>query len=86
MDPKKIDDHTIEISKTETVSNVVAYDYDFLKSQRIAIGEQKARDNALRDAELAEIDALLAEADSLGVVSRDKESTEGDEAEAKQAE
>lgn len=70
MDIRKADASTIEVTRSETIETVTRYDYDFLKQQRIAIQEQKDRDNAARDAELAEVDALLAQADKLGVVAK----------------
>lgn len=70
MDIKAIDENTIEVTTTDPVTTVMQYDYGFLKQQRVAIQEQKDRDNTARDTELAEVDALLAEADKLGVVAK----------------
>ena len=60
---KKIDPYTVEVTKTNTVAAVATYDYGYLKRQRAQI-------LASRDAELAVIDALIAEADKLGVVEK----------------
>ncbi len=71
MDVKQIDANTIEVTVTaQPVTTTVQYDYGFLKQQRVDIQAQKDRDNAARDAELAEVDALIAQADKLGVIAR----------------
>lgn len=64
---EKVDKHTISASETKTEQVVKTYDYGFLKQQLITIQEQKTRDNALRDAEIAEVEKLIAEADKLGI-------------------
>lgn len=69
MDVTKVDASTIQVTKTETATSVRAYDYGFLTQQREAIQQQKDRDNLARDAELAEVDALLLAADKLGVTA-----------------
>ena len=69
MPVTKIDDHTIGTQKVvPAVTTEVTYSYSFLKQQLVSIQAQKDRDNALRDVELAEVQALIAEADKLGVV------------------
>lgn len=67
---KKVDDKTIEVTTTETKEVVRAYEIDFLKKQRESIQEQKDRDNAQRDLELAEVDTLIAESAKLGITEK----------------
>lgn len=57
----KRDPYTLQVDVEEPVSR--AYDYAFLVQQRATV-------QAARDAELAEIDALLAQARHLGLVER----------------
>lgn len=79
MDVIKIDDHTLQATMPQG-PRVSTYDYGFLKQQLVAIEDQRARDNAQRDTEIAEVIALIAEADRLGLTekSRDQISTELD--------
>ena len=67
-DSVKVDTRTLQVTKTvpETTKQE-KYDYAFLKQQLISIQAQKDRDNAARDAELAEVQALIVEADKLGI-------------------
>ncbi len=58
METRKVDDHTLEV--TRTVPQTATYELGALKRQRAAI-------QASRDAELAEVDALIAEAEKLGL-------------------
>lgn len=69
----KVDDSTIAVVETKP-SEVLpekTYNIDFLHSQKKAIQAQKDRDNATRDAELAEVDFLISEADKLGIKPTD---------------
>ena len=68
---QKIDDHTLGVIVTtpQKVQEQARYDYGFLKKQMIAIQLKKDADTAARDAELAELTALIAAADSLGIVA-----------------
>ena len=57
----KIDDFTLQIEKTsEPVKTVLNYNINFLLKQREDIQAQKDAFDAARDAELKEIDELLA--------------------------
>lgn len=70
MEVTKVDDNSIEVTKTETKETVNTYDYGFLKQQLVDIQAQKDKDNTLRDAEIAEVNALILEADKLGVTEK----------------
>ena len=68
----KVDAQTIQVEKiipetTETVS----YDYDFLLSQRDAIQKQADTFAAARQAELDEVNNIISQCDSLGIVSKE---------------
>lgn len=71
-------DNTLQVSKTEKKDIVASYDIDFLYEQRETIQAQKDRDNALRDAELKEVNKLIDEAEKLGIKKRDKEENKND--------
>lgn len=62
---QKVDDSTIKVIKTETKET--AHNYSFLKKQLVDITAQRDRDNALRDAEIAEVEKLILEAEKLGI-------------------
>lgn len=67
MDIKKLDNNTISVNKViPQVIETQTYDYDFLLGQRGAI------QNALeaKQQELDDINALIAQAESLGVSSK----------------
>ena len=68
----KIDANTIEVVKTipENVLSPTTYDYSFLKQQLVSIQKQKDDYDALRDAELAEVQGLIDEADKLGITEK----------------
>ena len=53
----KKDNNTITVTKTMPVAFDLSYDY--LIEQRARIVEQKEKDNAQRDLEIAEIDGIL---------------------------
>jgi hypothetical protein len=60
---RKIDDGTMEIDKTTPATvTPTRFERSWLEKQRKAI-------SAARDAELAEVDGLLAEMDKLGIVA-----------------
>jgi hypothetical protein len=63
---EKIDEQTLQVTKI-LEPDVVTYDISFLKTQRETIQAQKDKDNIQRDQELAEVDTLLAKAESLGI-------------------
>lgn len=73
MDIRKVDANTIEITKSQPV--VHQYDYGFLKKQIVAIQLQKDQDNAQRDLEIAEVEAIIAEADKLGIIEKQGEAS-----------
>lgn len=57
----KVDSNTVIVTKTVTDVNVTVTTYtraDVL-SQKTAIQDQKARQNAVRNAEIAELDAII---------------------------
>jgi len=73
MDAKKIDEFTIEVTK-ETVQTVVQkYDINFLLSQKKAIEEDLAKFTEARQAELSEVNALIAECEKLGIKAKEVE-------------
>ena len=57
----KLDANTIQVETTKTINSTTSYRLDFLLKQRASIVAQ-------RDAELAEVDQLIAEATKLGIV------------------
>ncbi len=57
---KMLDDQTCEISCTTSCTITATYTRADLLTQRQAILDQQARDNATRKAELADVDARLA--------------------------
>lgn len=69
MESKKIDNNTIEITKTENKETKVNYDYDFLVNQKAMIIKDANDYLEKRKVEIDEIDAILAECDRLGIVS-----------------
>jgi hypothetical protein len=68
MNSIKVDATTMQVARSTTVESTSTYTLTFLLSQRAAIVDQQIRDNAQREAELAEVDALIAEAQKLGLV------------------
>ena len=71
MQTKKIDENTIEITKTiepEPIVTTQTYQLDFLLSQKISIQKQKDDFDSLRDAELAQVNSLIDECNKLGIV------------------
>ena len=75
MEITKIDKYTVKVIRTkpEQVLPGQNYDLTFLKNQLIAIQKQKASDNILRDAEISEVQALINESLSLGIVEKPKD-------------
>jgi len=73
MEINKIDDNQIEVVKTEQVTTKATFTYEYLIWQRDAIQYQKDRENALRDAELLEIDELLKWCEKLSVTAKVEE-------------
>lgn len=72
----KINEHTLKVTKSETRESTQTFDLDFLYAQRDRIQEQKDRDNALRDAELEEVNKLISEARKLGVKTKEERKEE----------
>lgn len=62
----KVDDHTIEV-EFEIKSVKAQFTVSQLTAQRAAIQDQKDRDNAQRDKELADVDAILSACDTLKI-------------------
>lgn len=78
MEYKKIDEHTIQVTTEIPAKAVVQkYDYNYLLSQKKAIEEDLAKFTAARQAELADVNTLIAECEKLGI--KVKEETEGAE-------
>ena len=69
----KISDTEIRVSKTDTTTKETIYTLDYLLSQKKAIEEQKAREIKQRDLELVEVNALILEAQKLGIKETIKE-------------
>lgn len=61
----KTEDGRLQISEEKSEVVETTFTYDYLIKQREAIEAHKARDIEARDAELAEIDELIAEAKKL---------------------
>ena len=68
--PTKVDENTIQISKSKTTTEVVKYDYDFLVEQRVRIITDATAYALARQKDIDEIDALLLECKKLGIVGR----------------
>lgn len=64
---EKTPDGQLKVVKTVTEEKIVHYDIDNLIKQRAAIQAQWDKDNLLRQAELDEVDMLIAEAKKLGI-------------------
>jgi len=73
MEVKKISENEIEVTKSPVVIPVVAkYRVEFLKAQRAFIINQRDEFVARREAEIVEVDFLLAECLRLNVVEKIK--------------
>lgn len=62
------DDNTITVTRVMPVQ--IEFTYEYLIEQRARIVEQKERDNAQRDLEIAEIDGYLAQCKTLNVCAK----------------
>lgn len=69
---KKIDENTIQISKSEITVDIVKYDYDFLVEQRARIVADLLAYTIARQKEIDELDVLLLECKKLGIVGKPK--------------
>ena len=68
---QKVSDTEISVTKTtEPVEQTTKYTKDYLLSQRVAIQAQLDQQTAARQAELDEIDALLAECETAGIITQ----------------
>jgi hypothetical protein len=66
----KLSDYKIQVTKTaDPVVTVHEYDINFLLKQKKDIQASKDAFDALRDAELKEIDGLLAHCDTYGITA-----------------
>lgn len=73
MDTKKVDDFTIEVTKEiPAKADVRKYNYNFLLAQKKAIEADLAKFTAARQAELAEVNALIAECEKLGIKAKEE--------------
>lgn len=64
---EKVDGNTIRLVKT-VAPVVTEYKLKFLKEQKQTIIAQKLRDNALRDAEIAEVQTLIDQCKTLNII------------------
>ena len=70
--PTKVDENTIQISKSKITTEVVKYDYDFLVEQKVRITADLLAYTIARQKEIDEIDTLLLECKNLGIVGKPK--------------
>lgn len=70
----KIDDNTLGIIETvpEQVLPQKAYPYKDLKRKLESLQTEKARIDARFDAQIAEVEQFISEADKLGIVEKEK--------------
>ena len=69
----KISDNELKVFRTETKKSEHLFTYERLLAQRENIIKQKEAWNAKRDEEIAEVDALLAECEKLGISAKVEE-------------
>jgi len=67
MEYIKVNDNEIKVSDTETKEVEKVYTYEFLLEMKANLEAEKERVIANIDAKLAEVNALIVEADKLGV-------------------
>ena len=70
--PTKVDENTIQISKSKITTEVVKYNYGFLVEQRERIIADAKAYALARQKEIDEIDLLLLECKNLGIVGKPK--------------
>ncbi len=75
----KIDDHTLGIKVTETKEISSAVEYNSLVTQRDAIKADKQKYTEARDAEIAQLDQLISQADHLGIVPKPESASPANE-------
>lgn len=76
METKKLSDSAMEVTETKELVTVNSYEYDFLIAQLARIKKQKEDEMAQRDAEIAQVENLIAEADKLGIKAKVAEPVE----------
>ena len=76
--PTKVDAYTLQIEKSESITKIVTYDYDFLLEQRVRIIADVKQYVLLRKKEIAELDSLIFIAKNLGIISKLKEEGDND--------
>lgn len=60
-------DGQLKVTSTRTTVNSTLFTREYLNTQRQAIIDRKAADDATRDNEIADVDAMLAQCDELEV-------------------
>ena len=77
MQATKIDDFTLSVTSTPVTPAPITQTYDrtFLENQLVAIQAQLDAFTQARQAELDEVNALLAQCDTLGIVAQPIEAT-----------
>lgn len=73
----KFDDHILEVVEPQE-DRKMQYHYDWLLLQREQIKERRDADTLQRDKEISELDALISEADKLGIVAKSPEVVNGE--------
>ena len=66
----KIDDNTLQVEEDITTNTTSIFDYDELLARKERNLQNVADFTAQKDAENAEIDALIVQADQLGIISK----------------
>lgn len=68
---QKIDDNTLQITKEITPAvAVLTYQYQDLRSMRDALIVEKTNFNDKQDSKIAELDEMISQADTLGIVEK----------------
>jgi galactokinase/mevalonate kinase-like predicted kinase len=72
MDATKVDEYTIQVTKEVVQTTVQKYEYNYLLAQKKAIEEDLAKYTAARQAEISEVNALIAECERLGIKQKEE--------------
>ncbi len=72
MDATKVDKYTIQVTKEVVQTTVQKYEYNYLLAQKKAIEEDLAKYTAARQAEISEVNALIAECERLGIKQKEE--------------
>lgn len=72
----KVSDTEMKVVREKIEASEVSYSLNYLLEQKKAIEAQKAREIAQRDAELKEVDDLIAKCNELGIKEAPEEDTE----------